>query len=158
MVSGRPPPSLGYQSPCWCSHVGSVSSGSQLHFLEAKTLSGPGFKKPIQQRGLTPGPFSLSLGNQNGKQRKFVEQRIQARVTGPPDSTSVLRSTSRAWTGQVQSDQRLGTAGCEGEAGQLPTVCGSLIRLAQRLKNVRLHLFLASKCAKEISRFIILFL
>lgn len=40
----------------------------------------------------------------------------------------------QAWAGQVQSDQGLGTAGCEGEAGRLPTVCGSLIRLAQKLK------------------------
>lgn len=97
---GGSPPGLGYQSPCWSSHVGSVSFGSQTHFLEAKTLlSGPGFKKPVQQRGLTPGPSPLNLRKQNGKQRKSVEQRIQVRVTGPPDLGAKVDIQGLDWSG-----------------------------------------------------------
>ncbi|XP_050015345.1 uncharacterized protein [Alexandromys fortis] len=42
-----------------------------VHFLgsDKTLLSGPGFKKRIKQRSLTPGPSPLSLGIQNGKQR-----------------------------------------------------------------------------------------
>lgn len=102
--------------------MGSVTSGSQVHFLEAKMLlSGLLFKKPTRYATEESGPRALS--SEIAWESKMGKQRIQTRVPRPPDSASVLQLTSRAWAGQVQRDQGLETAGCEGGVGQVPTVC-----------------------------------
>lgn len=82
-------------------------------------------------------------------------------TTGQRDSPQGERTAGRGAAGRVWTAWPRRRKSSGAGAGREASSAGGfspLTRLAHRSKNVRLNLFLASKCVKETHNFIILFL